>query len=47
MPSVAVLPPAERRLYIRKADVEKYGATEGLSGMHVRTVGPANSIASH
>ena len=28
MPSVAVLPPAERRLYIRKADVEKYGATK-------------------
>ena len=32
MPSVAVLPPAERRLYIRKADVEKYGATEGCPG---------------
>ena len=31
-PSVAVLPPAERRLYIRKADVEKYGATEGCPG---------------
>ena len=33
MPSVAVSPPAERRLYIRKADVvEKYGATEGCPG---------------
>ena len=32
MPSVAVLPPAERWLYIRKADVEKYGATEGCPG---------------
>ena len=32
MPSVAVVPPAERRLYIRKADVEKYGATEGCPG---------------
>ena len=32
MPSVAVLPPAERQLYIRKADVEKYGATEGCPG---------------
>ena len=32
MPSVAVVPPAERRLYIRKTDVEKYGATDGCPG---------------
>ena len=32
MPSVAVVMPAERRLYMGKGDVEKYGATEGCPG---------------